>query len=231
MGKSKSFKKRRRKKAYERKTWPIIYLNLQHFLTRRDQTVLSLISPDMKETIGSYAHFEFKVIDNIINSQFLNLTDRINLISISKETYFYNKNTLVKVRDELFCEKCPLCQQNVTYDMKRRWTRRIRKFFKRGTASLPKTLCCESRDIYQYYHFYPSYYYERNQRYPFNLELKFRKPIYSELNMKKKMFTNVKNPITQSLFHYFRDLHTDIMIENNKKILKFKRDRRLIRGY
>ena len=64
-----------------------------------------------------------------------------------------------------------------------------------------------------------------------NLELKFRKPRYSELNMKKKMFTNVKNPITQSLFHYFRDLHTDIIIENNKKNLKYKRDRRLIRGY
>lgn len=231
MGKSKSFKKRKRKKAFEKKIWHIVYLNLQNFLTRREQTVLSLISPAMKETIGQYAHFEFKVIDNIINSHFLNLTDRINLISITKEAYFYKQDTLVKIRDELFCEKCPLCQQNVTYDMKRRWTRRIRKFFKRETASLPKTLCCDSRDIYQYYYCYPSYYYEKSSRYPYNLELKFRKPRYSELNMKKKMFTNVKNQITENLFLYFRDLHTDKMIENNKKILKYKRNRRLTRGY
>jgi hypothetical protein len=229
MPKSRSAKKRTKKKLYERRVWHIVYLNLQTFLSRREKCILSRISPAMNETIGKYGYFEFKVIDNIVDSHFLNLFDLINLISISKEVYFYKKNTLMEIRDNLFCEKCPLCQQTLTYKMKRKWTNKIKKFFKRECGKLTNSPCCDSEYIYQYYSIHPRYHYTRDEYN--NLQLIWRKPQRCELRIKKRLLTNVSNPITKNLFTYYSDLYYENMIENNKQSIKFLVDRRKNRPF
>ena len=227
--KSRSYKKRQKKKRYERRVWHIVYLNLQTFLSRREKCILSRISPAMSETIGKYGYFEFKVIDNIVDSRFLNLFDLINIISISKEVYFYKKKSLIRIRDKLFCEKCPLCQQTLTYTMKRKWTNKVKKFFKKECGKLTNSPCCDSKYIYQYYSIHPRYHYKRDESN--NLQLIWKKPRRCDLRIKKRLLTNVSNSITKNLFTYYRDLYYKNMIEKNIQSIKFLVDRKKNRNY